>query len=85
MGYPHNKNTILACNVQKYYHFPSGHLCSGAKTTAGKKQLHFAHLNRRGEIDFGTMVCLSSGHFLQICDLSSIFFLSSGGGEEMFR
>jgi hypothetical protein len=85
VGYPHKKNTILICNVQKYYHFPSGHLCSGANTTAGKKQLHFAHLNRRGEIDFGTMVCLSSGHSLQIRDLSFIFSLKSGEGEEMFK
>ena len=70
---------------KKYYHLPKGHLCPGAKTTAGKKQLHFAHLKRRGEIDLGTIVCLSSGQDLQISDLDSICRRDSSDGFEILR
>ena len=69
MGYPHTKDTMLSVVVQENYHFPSGHLWLGAKTTAGKKHLHFAHLNLSGATDSGTIVCLSSGHALHISDL----------------
>ena len=85
MGHPHRKDTILTLVVQEFYHFFSGHLCSGAKTTAGKKQLHFAHLKRSGETDFGTIVCLSSGHDLQISDLFSISLANSSEGFKMSR
>ena len=64
--------------TRSFYHLSSGHLWSGAKTTAGKKHEHLAHLKRRGAIDSGKTVCLRWGQLLQISARFSTITFNSG-------